>query len=308
MPPAPAAAGPPTAGAPPAAAQLSVESRLPGPARLDFMSGKALLKSKDYANALIKFRQAYEQSKDPEVLWFMARCEQLLGHYTRVADLASQIEKHPSSLVTAADRQDARELAQAVASYISLMSIAVDEAGAQVFIDGEPRGTTPIKAPLRVDVGKRRVRIVKPGFRRYERVVEVSGEKQLALHVRLVRKVQSARLLVTAGPNELIALDGKVVGRGRWEGTVPVGGHTLLVTAPGMLPKEREISLLDGEARRVAMPLDTARPPRGGPVWVWTAAAAVLTAAAVGGIASIVHSELEPSRSSPDVNVIYPLR
>ncbi|WP_437955585.1 PEGA domain-containing protein [Sorangium sp. So ce119] len=307
-PPAPNAADSTAAAPSPAVTPPALETRLNGLARIDFDAGRALLKSKDYANALIKFRGSYERSKDPGVLWFIARCEQLLGHYTRVADLASQIEKDPSPLLSAADRQDAAELVRAVTPYISFMSIDVSEAGAEVFVDDESRGKTPLKARLRVDVGRRRIRIVKPGFTKYERVVEVSGQESLDLHARLTREVQRARLLITAGRNDQIALDGKVVARERWEGTVPIGGHSLLVTAPGMFPKEREVSLLNGETRRIEMPLDTTRPPRGGPVWVWVTTAAVLTAVAAGGIASMFEMRTDPSRSSPEVNVVYPLR
>jgi hypothetical protein len=64
---------------------------------------------------------------------------------------------------------------------------------------------------------------------------------------------------------------------------VQSGGHTLRVTAPGMIPYQSEIVIQDDQTRRIQVSL-LAGERSGPPMWVWAAAgAAVLVGAVIGG-------------------------
>jgi hypothetical protein len=142
---------------------------------------------------------------------------------------------------------------------VSPLRITVNEAGATVTIDEEAAGTTPI-GPQQVDVGKHKIRVTKPGFKDSVQDVVVAGSDGMDVAVTLVRDLHEGRLVVAAGAEDLISLDGKAVGRARWEGTVA-----------------------DGEVRRMQVtlnPLPQSQVAR----WLWIAGGAVLvTGAVVGG-------------------------
>jgi hypothetical protein len=158
----------------------------------------------------------------------------------------------------------------------------VNEAGAEVFVDDEPAGTSPVE-PVVVDIGTRKVRVKKGEFEEYTKEVAVGGAAEIQLEVALVKIVHEGRLTVRAGADAAIAIDGKVVGSGTWSGTLPSGGHTLRVTAPHMLPFQSEVYLQDKESRDVPVTLQP-EPSKGIPAWAWIAGGvAVAGGLGVGG-------------------------
>jgi hypothetical protein len=70
-----------------------------------------------------------------------------------------------------------------------------------------------------------------------------------------------------------------MVGKGRWEGTLPSGGHTLRVTAPGMAAHQSEVLVQDNKRRDILVTLNPL-PSSGGSTWIWIAGGAGLVVAA----------------------------
>jgi hypothetical protein len=162
------------------------------------------------------------------------------------------------------------------------LAVHVSEPDADVLLDGEPLGRTPLPSELRADVGAHRVVVKKEGF------VEASSDFQVTPAAPAVVEVvlqpvprPEGRLIVHAREGDTIAVDGSVVGTGAWLGTVPSGSHAVRVTAPQFRPFAAEVVVPEGEARTVDVTLQAL--PRSGsvPTWVWIAGAAVLTAGAV---------------------------
>ncbi len=122
------------------------------------------------------------------------------------------------------------------------------------------------------------------------------------LDVPLEKDVHHGRLQVVAGADDIIMLDGKAVGRERWEGSVGSGGHTLRVTAPTMAPYQSEVVIQDDNVRRVDVTLspqvrtDTTR------TVLWIVGGALLAAgSAVGG-----YFLFKPTTSAPVVGSLAP--
>lgn len=273
----------PAPAAPPAPLRPSLAETLTGDAKSEYEGGKLLYGDGDFAGALVKFQRAYELASEPRLLWNMAACEKNLRHYTKVLTLVLRYQKDGAALLTEEDRQQAADLTQAVSAFVSKLRITVNEAGAQVFVDDEAVGTTPMAEPALIDMGMRRVRIKKDGFKDFDDPQQVSGGGEVSLSVNLEKEVHQGRLYVSAGEKDAIAIDGQVVATGKWEGVVPSGGHTLRVTAPGMRSYQSELSIRDNEVRSVPVTLDP-EARQGGSAWPWIAGgAAVVAGAAVGG-------------------------
>ena len=90
-------------------------------------------------------------------------------------------------------------------------------------------------------------------------------------------------LLVSAGVNDVISLDNKVIGRGKWEGAVPSGGHTLKVSAAGMAAYQSEVVIQDNQTRRVDVTLNPLATDSTSTILWIAGGAAVLAGAAIGG-------------------------
>jgi hypothetical protein len=69
-------------------------------------------------------------------------------------------------------------------------------------------------------------------------------------------KALNGTLIVIAPDGARILLDSKEVGKGRFEGTVQAGGHTLRVLAEGMRPYQSEVTIAGGEPRSIDVLLE----------------------------------------------------
>jgi hypothetical protein len=257
---------------------------LSGLALAEYEGGKLLFMNKDFSNALIKFQHAHELSRDPRLLWNVAVCQKELRRYTRMLATLRQLLDEGGPLLSNQDREDAAKAAKAVEAFVSPLKLSVNEPGATLSIDGETVGTTPLKEPLLVDVGSHEIRLSKPGFKDAVKSLVVAGAGDVEVTMTLEKEIHRGRLVIVAGANDLIQLDGKAMGQARWEGAVPSGGHTLRVTAPGMDAYQAEVLVKDNEVRRIQVTLNS---HAGSEVtrWLWIAGGTLLLAGAVvGGI------------------------
>jgi hypothetical protein len=258
-----ATGAPPRAPAP-APKPATVGDSLSGQAKADYFAGRDLASDGDYAGALVKFQSAYDASKDVRVLWNVAFCEKNLRHYARAIDVLRAYASDKSGLITEKERTDAFETIKTFESFTVSLTVAVNEADAEVFIDDKSVGRTPLGAQV-VDIGSRRIRIHKDGFRDVTLTEAVGGNPTHTVSVKLEKEVHEGKLSLQAGRDALIQIDGKPMGRGRGaeaiELTLSSGGHTLRVTAPGMRTYEREVVVKDNETRALEVRLERAAAP-----------------------------------------------
>lgn len=283
---------------PPPAASAPLSESLKGMAKAEYEAGKILYVDGDYENAGVKFQRAYDIAGDPRLLWNIAACEKNLRRYTRVLTIVERYQREGGASLTEQDREEAAALIKAVRPFVSTLKVTVNEAGADVLVDNEKIGTSPLKEPVLLDVGKRTIVVRKPGWKDFVRVEQVGGGTDMTIVARLTREVHRGRVVVEAGPSDLIAIDGKIVGRGQWEGELPSGGHSLRVTSPGMATHQSEILVQDDKSRRIPITLnplqrsDTA-------TWLWIAGGAALVAGAViGGAVLFQPSEAPPTQGT----------
>lgn len=255
---------------------------LKGPARASYESAKILFDDGDFASALLKFRSAYDEQPDPRLLWNMAVCEKNMRHYQNAKVLIERYLKEGESqnLVTDTDKAQAQALLETVAKFSGTLRVHVAEPGVEVLVDGEAVGTTPLEAPIPIDVGKRTVVLQKPGFRTQTFTREETGGGEWLLQTTM--EPQRALLEVKAPENANVALTSGVLGTGTVRTDLAPGRYLLRVSAPDKQPYELELTLDDREHRTITPNLlDT---PSGGRAWVWVlAGVAAVTVAAVGG-------------------------
>ncbi len=246
--------------APSAAAQATkpkpLSQSLTGAAKADFEAAKVLANDGDYAGALIKFQSSYDESKDARVLWNVAFCQKNLRHYSKVAATLKRYLSEGGPLLSATDKKDAQDLIAMIEPFTTRATLRVREEGAQVYVDDELVGTSPLASAQILDIGERKIRVTKDGFRPYERALIVGGGAEVTVDVPLEKEVHEGKLIVEAPPGATIFLDGKPVGTGKTEQAVPSGGHQLRVVASGMRPYQTEIVVQDKETRSLSVALE----------------------------------------------------
>lgn len=290
-PPASATAAPPAAPSGSAAPQAAAPAQpvkplsesLTGIAKAEYEGAKILYGDKDFASAITKFQRAYELSGDARLLFNIAVCQKNLRKYSRMLATIRRYLEDGAAILTDDDKAQAQEIVKTVEAFVSELKLTVDEPDAEVYVDDEKLGITPLKGAAFLDVGVRKITIRKKGFKDAVVTKQVPGGGPIAIDVRLEKEIHRGRLAVAAGKDDIIALDGVVKGRGRWEGALNSGGHTLRVTAPGMQAYQSEVVIQDNQTRRVDVTLN-AQPRDTTATILWIAGgAAVLAGAAVSG-------------------------
>ncbi len=269
---------PADAGAPP---RPALSESLSGGAREAYEAATVLLNNKDCAHAIVKYRQAYDLSKDPRLLFDMAVCDRDLRSYAQMQGLLVRYEKEASAEMSAEQKAEVDAALGAIHDLVGTVDLTVSEAGADVTVDTENVGTTPLAAPIVVDLGKHTLAVKKDGFEPVGRTIEIPGGNETRLSITLVRQAHAAILRIAADPEATIVIDRKELGRGLFDGTLLPGPHEVQVTEPGKKGYEARIVLGDGEVRTFQVTLEGERHPV---LWPWLAGgAAVLVGAGIGG-------------------------
>jgi PEGA domain len=266
-----------------AAKPKPLASSLTGSAKADYEAAKNLYGVGDFKAAALKFRSAYDSSKDPRLLWNVATCEKSLRHYARVLEAVRQYVAEGDDFITAQERSDADDVIKTVEPVVSKVQLAIREPEATVSIDGEEIGKSPLGRAILVDVGAHAFKITKPGFRPYEKQITLTLAA-VTLDIALVPDVHIGRLEIVTNPGASVFVDGKVLGTSRAPIALSSGIHALRITAKGMRTHQADIAIEDDRLRTVHVTLEK-EPSSGGPsAWLFVAGGALLASGlAVGG-------------------------
>ncbi len=283
-------------GAAAAAAVKPLAETLTGEAKANYEVAVTLYRDKDYTNASARFKQAFDESKDPRLLWNMAACQKALRRYSQVQSLVNQYVALGSTrgLLTDADKREAEQLLSVIDTLVAPLKVEVSEPGAQIIIDDLEVGISPLDKPLMVDMGAHKLRITKPDFIDFEKDVTITGGQTVSVKATLVKHSREGRVSVrTSEKNAVIVLDNKTVGSSEWFGPASVGAHLLRVSAPGFERWQADFTLTEGAVRTFEVTLKAEKKPI--PLWVWVGGGVLLAgglaAASVGAAFALRGSE-----------------
>lgn len=296
--------------APAAPAEPPLADSLTGDAKTDYEAGKVYFNDKDYNRAYLKFQSAYDRSKDARLLWNMAACQKEQRKYAKVVPLVEQYIKERGDKLAPADRELAEGLLAAIKPGVTSVKVDVSEPDAEIYLDDELIGKSPMTASTLVDLGTHKLRVKKPLFDDFEQAMN-AGADAVSVKVALVRTVHEGRVIVKAGKDDAISIDGTLVGSGTYSTKLPSGSHVLRVSAPGMRPYQGDIVVADNETREIPIMLDRAETKVVVPTWIWyTIAGVVIVAGATTATVIIVNNQTPqytgPHGSLGDVSLSRP--
>ena len=223
-----------TAPAPPSAASSPDPKR--DEARMHFEQGLAHFDRDEWSAALAEFLQSRALFPTRAATKDAAICLRKERRFDESLDMYEALLREFPDL-----SQDDRALAvreiDELRSSIGGVDLRVTEPGASIVVDGRDRGTTPLHAPLRVGAGSHVIRVYKDGFLPFERQIDVAGRRLTRVDVRLQAYGQAGRLRVNEEQGRALDLvvDGVVIGKTPWEGSLPVGSHSVVLRGAGAL-------------------------------------------------------------------------
>jgi len=122
-------------------------------ARERFKEGVAFFDNKEFERARLAFVQAYALKPHPALLLNLAQSELRSGHEAEAAThFARYLREH--SEATEEQRQAAREGLEAAKQVVGVVTLTVDQSGADILVDGAAAGRSPLDDPLYLAPGE----------------------------------------------------------------------------------------------------------------------------------------------------------
>jgi hypothetical protein len=274
-------------------------------ARSEFFAGEQQFRAGNYPVALTHFIASYKLLPKPVVVFNIGMCHRALFAYKRSIAAFQSYLASGGTHATRKRRAQIQRLIQEMEGKLGRITLSISPDGAEVKVDGEVAGTSPLTGPVTVDPGKRVLEVLHPGFVAHRQEVDVTDGQVITLEVKLVKILEYGFLtVVSAVPGALARVD---------EGAplpVPLylklaeGSHRVRITAPDHEPLELTVTvrpneIAKAEARLVPRPKPRTRivplvaPPRPEPpvqappprrrfyqrAWFWVLMTAVVAGA-----------------------------
>lgn len=148
---------------------------------------------------------------------------------------------------------------------------------AVVFMDGLELGPAPYKGPIAV--GEHTFRATAKGWEDGIQTSKVEFGKELNITIAMVQELKEGKVRIKVDQADaVISIDGKVRGKGDWEGLLPEGGHKLVIEKEGFQTYEEELAVATDQERVLDIKLEQDMVS----YWVFWAVTGVVVAAGAG--------------------------
>lgn len=222
--------------------------------KAELAAGDAAAHSKDWSTALAHYEAARHVAPSARAQIGAADALYQLGR------LGEAYEAYTETLTTygpklgPADKAVVNGRLKDLAGKTGWLSVRVAEPGADVQVDGQPIGLSPVPALLRVAVGSHIVRVTKEGFAPVETRGDVSPDGKDVLDITLVRAATQGHLVVqSTGEPVRVLIDGVDVGVTPWEGDVAPGPHEVTGRTSTAIAPPQQVKVVAGASSSVQL-------------------------------------------------------
>ncbi len=236
-----------------------VRDSLPPEAKAHWDRALDLYNHGNWDGARTSFNAAYDASKNPRILFNVAVCEKNMNHYGRAIEVFKKELSEGAGQLPPDEEATIRQQISGLEQFVAQLTITVSEPGADVFVDDQKVGTSPLPAPVTVTVGERRIRATKAGFAEANESKELKGGSQdsIALKLAPITKTSLVNVNVIGPTTADVYIDNRLVGPAPYTGQVTVQAepHQFSAQAPGYVTVTQPGSVREGEPLNVTIQL-----------------------------------------------------
>jgi hypothetical protein len=242
----------------------TVREELPEAMRGDWEQGLTLSKEGKFELARVKFMQVYDQSKNPRVLFNAGVMEKNLGRFAAAIELWERELTEGKGRISADEESQIKENIAGLKKWVMNITLDVTQPQAEVFVDGEKVGVTPLPKPIAVAIGTHNIRVTKAGFS--DAHAHVDGKDpspKVSLKLDPLQRVAQITVSVQGPPQATVKIDSREVGVATkdapYKGPVSVSQepHLVEVEAPGWVTGRYPLTVEDTNERTVPIVLST---------------------------------------------------
>jgi hypothetical protein len=268
--------------------------------------GDAAMVSLRYEEAIEAYKQAYEITGDPALLYNRGRALQGLGLFPEALEQLEAFKQQASPALLS--RVPALEsLITEVRSKIASVLVLSNAKKARILIRSKVVGTTPLGGHIKLNAGPALVEVEAEGYLPFKQTVELPGGGDIEIQANLKLKSKMGLLTVRSPiPGARVFIDGKPAGNVPAERSLPAGPHKILVERDGYETAETTAVVNAGDKKQISIELKE----KSSIVkrwWFWTSVGVVLVGGAAVTSALLIEGPPDSGNFAPG-QVSAPLR
>ncbi|MFT3709419.1 MAG: PEGA domain-containing protein [Archangium sp.] len=273
-----------------------------------FQRGVSLFKDGDFEAALTEFKQAYRIAPFYEVLYNIGLTQRRLFQYGEAVKSLNDYLEQGGKKVTAQRREAVKKELDEIRQLTCEVTVVVTGAGEAIIkVDGVEVGKTPLKEPLLLRPGKRTIVAIRGDETATETPSLLTASK---VTIKLEPKRAEGKLVVESEPpGAIIAVDGNIIGEAPALANVGVGAHTIAADKDGYQQQTMEVTITEGQSRRVTIKLQAASEgddgESHGPRGTVSIPGIVVMGGGLGLIGGAIAFNLQASASAKQMSMIY---
>lgn len=148
-----------------------------------YEAGLALYADGEFKRAAIEFDRAYELVPNYRALYNIGQVRIQLHDYARASKALKAYLKEGGDKIDADRRKSVSDDLEMLATRTATLAVESNQAGAEVLVDGDLAGTTPLPEPLLLDTGDHRITVHKDGFDTREETVTLASRDSQSLRI-----------------------------------------------------------------------------------------------------------------------------
>jgi len=180
-------------------------------ARSRYERATQLYNEGDYKLAIIEFNRAYELAPNYKVLFNIGQVNFQLGNYAAARRAFEQYLKDGGNEIPAKRKADVEKELVGLRNRTAFVTVLTDVEGAEITVDGNAVGTSPLKEPVLVDTGQHTIAAKKTGRIAASRAVTLAGMDEVKIEFELPEEPTA----VTGGTNPAIRERETIIERDR---------------------------------------------------------------------------------------------
>ncbi|QRN99840.1 PEGA domain-containing protein [Archangium violaceum] len=144
-----------------------------------YQRARELYEENDYQAALVEFQRAYELAPSYRLLYNIAQVQYQLQDYAGALGSFQRYLEEGGGELPAQRRDEVQREVDRLQARVATVRITVNKPGAEISVDDVPVGTSPMRTPLQLNAGRRKISASLPGVTPVTRVVDVAGRDSL---------------------------------------------------------------------------------------------------------------------------------
>jgi hypothetical protein len=194
-----------------------------------FRRGVDFYNNGDYRAALIEFQRAYEIAPNYRVLFNLGQASFQLHDYVEAKAFFERYLAEGGAEISEDRRTEVQLELTTLSQYIATVDVTVNVDGAEIAVDGQVAGQSPLDDPLVLSTGRREVIVSLEGYAPVTRVIDVAGGETASLEIELLSLTEKATKLST----------------GFWISAIAVGAVAIATITTGVLAFQANSNLED---------------------------------------------------------------